>query len=354
MKRFIRISFGKVFFILACGGLFFYSSNTWGMSVFNPPVCGDGVLDAGETCDDQNTTAGDGCSSACAVEQGWSCANPNGNNLPSVCSPICGDGLLKGAEACDDGNTAAGDGCSLVCQVEEGWSCAGEPSACTPICGDGLLKGGEVCDSVSGDTECCHSCQADSGAVCNAGAGLCNSSGECIAAIPATTTLSISDAVISPTEDGNLKATLFVTISSAGSQVIHVEFCTQDGTAKAGIDYAATCGSLDFNPGEISKEITMSLMMNTPQAAGGFLSFVVRVTQADISIADGEGIVTYQGLSSEIFGGGTGCAIGIATSQNVPRIGANALTLFFSLGGIFLFAKAAYGKCDSSLKKLNR
>jgi cysteine-rich repeat protein len=30
--------------------------------------CGDGVVDTGESCDDGNTVAGDGCNSSCAVE----------------------------------------------------------------------------------------------------------------------------------------------------------------------------------------------------------------------------------------------------------------------------------------------
>ena len=33
-----------------------------------PLVCGDGELDAGETCDDGNTTPGDGCSAGCQTE----------------------------------------------------------------------------------------------------------------------------------------------------------------------------------------------------------------------------------------------------------------------------------------------
>jgi cysteine-rich repeat protein len=32
------------------------------------PACGDGVLDAGEQCDDGNTTDGDGCSATCILE----------------------------------------------------------------------------------------------------------------------------------------------------------------------------------------------------------------------------------------------------------------------------------------------
>jgi cysteine-rich repeat protein len=31
------------------------------------PTCGDGILDAGEVCDDGNTTGGDGCSADCTA-----------------------------------------------------------------------------------------------------------------------------------------------------------------------------------------------------------------------------------------------------------------------------------------------
>ncbi len=46
--------------------------------------CGDGVVDAGETCDDHNSQPGDGCSSTCTVEPGWTCKNNPGN--ASVCT----------------------------------------------------------------------------------------------------------------------------------------------------------------------------------------------------------------------------------------------------------------------------
>jgi cysteine-rich repeat protein len=34
----------------------------------NPALCGNGAVDPGETCDDSNTTAGDGCSATCQTE----------------------------------------------------------------------------------------------------------------------------------------------------------------------------------------------------------------------------------------------------------------------------------------------
>jgi cysteine-rich repeat protein len=47
---------------------------------------------------------------------------------------VCGNGLVEGTEACDDGNVGTGDGCSDLCAVESGYTCApGSPSVCTPI-----------------------------------------------------------------------------------------------------------------------------------------------------------------------------------------------------------------------------
>jgi MYXO-CTERM domain-containing protein len=38
-------------------------------------ACGDGVLDAGEGCDDLNAVAGDGCDASCQVEDGYQCVD---------------------------------------------------------------------------------------------------------------------------------------------------------------------------------------------------------------------------------------------------------------------------------------
>jgi cysteine-rich repeat protein len=65
-----------------------------------PPICGDGVVQAGiEGCDDGNAITTDAC--------------PN-------CMPAsCGDGYIwEGKEECDDGNTQSDDGCSKKCLKE--------------------------------------------------------------------------------------------------------------------------------------------------------------------------------------------------------------------------------------------
>lgn len=76
-------------------------------------MCGNGVVDAGEGCDDGNNAANDGCSAFCVDE--W-----------------CGDGVKQSNEECDDGNAGDGDGCSAVCLAE--------------YCGDGKVQSGEECD----------------------------------------------------------------------------------------------------------------------------------------------------------------------------------------------------------------
>ena len=77
------------------------------------PVCGDGVTEGSEACDDGGTVAGDGCSALCALEPGWTCSG-----APSACDTVCGDGIMAGTEECDDGNASNGDTCSNTCESQ--------------------------------------------------------------------------------------------------------------------------------------------------------------------------------------------------------------------------------------------
>ena len=116
-------------------------------------LCGNSILEFGETCDDGNTTSGDGCSNVCLLEN------------------VCGNGSVEAGEACDDGNTVTGDGCSNICSIETGWTCSGDPSVCSPICGDSLIVGSETCDdgnAVSGDG-CSSTCQTEVAIACGNG-----------------------------------------------------------------------------------------------------------------------------------------------------------------------------------------
>jgi fibro-slime domain-containing protein len=129
-------------------------------------LCGDGILAAGEECDDGNPASGDGCSSTCKVEQDWVCPTPGAACVSTV---VCGDSRISGNEQCDDGNTRSGDGCSAACQLESGWKCPVLGAACAAAaCGDGVLAGTEQCDdgnTRSGDG-CGSTCQLEPGYAC--------------------------------------------------------------------------------------------------------------------------------------------------------------------------------------------
>jgi cysteine-rich repeat protein len=80
-------------------------------------VCGDGIVEAFEVCDDANTSAGDGCE-ACLPSPGFLCVGE-----PSRCTSRCGDGVLAPSEQCDDGDLEPGDGCAAGCTIEAGFAC---------------------------------------------------------------------------------------------------------------------------------------------------------------------------------------------------------------------------------------
>ncbi|MBI5765845.1 DUF4215 domain-containing protein, partial [Candidatus Falkowbacteria bacterium] len=89
------------------------------------PVCGNGVVETGETCDDGQNNGVDGLGNLT-----WS----------GQSAAICGNGVVETGETCDDGNSTNGDGCNSVCQVEP-------PSA---VCGNSIKESGEECDGSDG------------------------------------------------------------------------------------------------------------------------------------------------------------------------------------------------------------
>jgi cysteine-rich repeat protein len=130
-------------------------------------LCGNGILDPGEGCDDGNTLSDDGCSPHCQLEGGPDCPYQG-----CVATQICGNGILTASEICDDGNSVGGDGCSADCQaVEPGFRCRVPGRRCAPICGDRMLKDGETCDdgnTLDGDG-CSVYCLTEPGWDCTSG-----------------------------------------------------------------------------------------------------------------------------------------------------------------------------------------
>jgi cysteine-rich repeat protein len=57
----------------------------------------------------------------------------SGSAVDAEVSDTCGDGVLDALESCDDNNKTDLDGCSASCAVESGYACSEEPSSCTPL-----------------------------------------------------------------------------------------------------------------------------------------------------------------------------------------------------------------------------
>ncbi|ADO70023.1 DUF4215 domain-containing protein [Stigmatella aurantiaca] len=139
----------------------------------DPLDCGNGILQAGETCDDGNLSNEDGCSSACSVESGWICRTPG---QPCVLN-VCGDGVRGPKETCDDFNTRSGDGCSATCAVEAGWNCPSGGGNCQAArCGDNIVAGDEECEdgnAAAGDG-CSATCRLEAGFKCPVAGQACS------------------------------------------------------------------------------------------------------------------------------------------------------------------------------------
>ncbi|MDH5716466.1 MAG: hypothetical protein OEZ22_02385 [Spirochaetia bacterium] len=140
------MSFKKIFYaVLITASMISYSCSTETVNQMNNipvPVCGNGTVETGETCDDGNTVT-----ERCAYGE-TACQVCNGScNFAAGEISFCGDGVPDGSngEGCDDSNTTAGDGCDADCKVE----------TANPVCGNNIAEVGEGCDDGNTSTESC-------------------------------------------------------------------------------------------------------------------------------------------------------------------------------------------------------
>src|SRR5205807_1659739 len=73
--------------------------------------------------------------------------------------------------------------------------------------------------------------------------------------------LSIDDVTVTEGEGGGTTNAVFnVTLSARSSQTVTVNYATANNSATAVSDYTAQSGTLTFNPGDISKVITVQVI----------------------------------------------------------------------------------------------
>lgn len=121
------------------------------------PLCGNGVANAGEECDDNNNTNNDGCSASCKLE-------------------VCGDGVLQASETCATCQAdvvASGGSCGPVC----GNNILEATEDCTTCPADVLATGGTCAPPVSA----CSTCLSGDPYTAAYNDGQCNVDARCVA-----------------------------------------------------------------------------------------------------------------------------------------------------------------------------
>ncbi|MBS1797390.1 MAG: carboxypeptidase regulatory-like domain-containing protein [Acidobacteria bacterium] len=102
---------------------------------------------------------------------------------------------------------------------------------------------------------------------------------------------SISDVALREGNSGTTGFNFTVSLVRASAFPVTVDYATADGTANAGIDYAATTGTVTFAPGETTKPATVPVTGElTVEIDETF--FVNLANPTNATIADGQGIGT--------------------------------------------------------------
>ena len=101
--------------------------------------------------------------------------------------------------------------------------------------------------------------------------------------------LSIAD-LTTPDETAVSRA-MTVTLSSASSKTVTVDFATADGTATAANDYISASGTLTFNPGITSQTVSVTIVQDTIDEAHETFD-VVLSNATNASISDATGVMT--------------------------------------------------------------
>lgn len=108
---------------------------------------------------------------------------------------------------------------------------------------------------------------------------------------PVQPTISISDATVNEGNGGTTSATFNVTLSSASTQTISVNYATANGTAGSPSDYVGASGTVTFAPGQTSQPISIQVVGDTTVEANENF-FVNLSAPVNATLADSQGLGT--------------------------------------------------------------
>lgn len=231
-------------------------------------LCGDGVIEGDEACDDgaESATCDDDCTAAACGDgklneaAGEACDDGNDNDqdaCTSACAlPSCGDGVVQPGEACDDGNRDNLDGCIETCVAA--------------VCGDGFVHDGvEMCDVVGDSAQCDADCtlvacgdgtlNASAGEACDDGNNV--DSDACVACIPAKCGDNSLQAGVEACDDGNTVTE--VSCPQPGSCTI----CAEDCASEVFIDASEAAWSIEGGYTDVAPKDVLGFRFTVGPAA---------------------------------------------------------------------------------------
>jgi hypothetical protein len=121
-------------------------------------------------------------------------------------------------------------------------------------------------------------------------------------------TLAIDDVQVTEPDSGTVTLKFTVTLDQASTLPVTVDFQTVDGSAQAGQDYQSVTGTITFQPGETTQQITVEVDADDVDEISETLS-VVLSNASNAAIADDTGV----GTIDDATGDAATIAIGDAT-----------------------------------------
>lgn len=202
------------------------------------PICGNGEIEGGESCDDGNKVGGDGCNAECQ-DEGCVAQTPG---YPAV--PLCDDGkectldtcnpdthACEHELSCDDGNECTVDSCvAEQCEHTKDNALCDDDNPCTlDVCGSFGCTYGLQNDPCDDGLDCttndvCFSGECGGTDTCPDGQQCSFESGVCVAE---------GGGCGDPTNDGNTTASdaLFALNAAVGLQTCQICVCDVDNSA---------------------------------------------------------------------------------------------------------------------------
>jgi hypothetical protein len=104
--------------------------------------------------------------------------------------------------------------------------------------------------------------------------------------------ITINDLTVNENDAGTVNATFTISLATASAQTVTVDFATGDGTANAPADYQTNSGTLTFDPGDLTKTITVLINGDTlDEPAETFFVTLSNAGNAVILDTQGQGTI---------------------------------------------------------------